>query len=125
MTPEKPVPHLSEGEKETLSDAARKYSDFGIYSLSESSMQKCQAFIAGAQWQERQSTQMYTAEQWVKIEDVLSVIKYMCGYTDFPERQEGQGVYYWRTILREKFEEIGVSFRNEDFVKAMPSPPKQ
>ncbi len=101
MTPEKPVPHLSEGEKETLSDAARKYSDFGIYSLSESSMQKCQAFIAGAQWQERQSTQMYTAEQISLAYDEIC------------------------HVLRPQFNEAAINTIKNLLIGELKSPPKQ
>jgi hypothetical protein len=44
----------------------------------------------------------------VSKSDVIEVMKYMCGYTDFPGLQEGQGAFYWRSILREKMREIGV-----------------
>lgn len=47
----------------------------------------------------------------IPIQSVIEVLKYMCGYTDFPQRKEGEGAYYWRKILRNKFEEIGVKFR--------------
>ena len=75
---------------EELKEAAEKWAD-DMYGSGEKEIQH--GFIAGAQWQKEQ---------------VIEVMKYMCGYTDFPARQEGQGAYYWRTIMREKFKEIGI-----------------
>lgn len=62
-------------------------------------------FIEGAkfcaQWQHSQS-------DLVSKEKVIEVLKWACGYYDFPEKQPGQGNYYWRTHLRAKMKEIGI-----------------
>lgn len=48
---------------------------------------------------------------------IIDIFKWLLGYTDFPQRQEGEGQYYWRTHLREKLKAIGIEIENS------PSPP--
>ena len=40
--------------------------------------------------------------------EVLKLMAWLLGYTDFPERKEGDGPYYWRTHLREKIKAMGI-----------------
>ena len=37
-------------------------------------------------------------------EEIKGVIEWLLGYKDFPQRQEGEGAYYWRSYLRKKLE---------------------
>ena len=38
----------------------------------------------------------------------LEIFSWLLGYTDFPERQTGQGAYWWRSVLREKLKDVGI-----------------
>ncbi len=38
----------------------------------------------------------------------IEIYRWLLGHEDFPARQDGQGVYYWRTPLRKKLLKIGI-----------------
>ena len=39
----------------------------------------------------------------------IKIYRWLCGYFDFPIREEGDGAYYWRSHLRNKLKKIGIS----------------
>lgn len=40
-------------------------------------------------------------------EELYKIFEWLLGYHNFPEREDGQGVYYWRTHLRSMLENTG------------------
>lgn len=42
---------------------------------------------------------------------------WLLGYTDFPARKEGDGTYYWRSILRKRLADAGFNI-------SLPNPPQ-
>jgi hypothetical protein len=39
--------------------------------------------------------------------ETIEIFKWLLGYSDFPERKEGEGAYWWRKELRVKLNDIG------------------
>lgn len=58
----------------------------------------------------------------------IEIYRWLLGHDDFPARQEGQGMYYWRTPLREKLLEMGIDadrfFSASDKINLLPPPTK-
>ena len=40
--------------------------------------------------------------------DTRQIFEWLLGYDDFPQRQSGEGRYYWRKYLRKKLSQIGI-----------------
>lgn len=79
--------------------------EYGEIFLGGSAIVAARSFYEGSQWQAKNS-------DLINKDVVIEVLKFMCGYTDFPEKQQGESNFYWRTILRKKFAEIGIEINN-------------
>jgi hypothetical protein len=47
----------------------------------------------------------------IKLLPVLEVFRWLLGYTDFPERQKGDGLYWWRKELRQKLKALNIDVK--------------
>lgn len=50
----------------------------------------------------------YAAATKKKNKQLKELLIWLLGYTDFPQRKEGEGAYYWRKHLRKKLKEQGI-----------------
>ncbi len=43
--------------------------------------------------------------------EIMQIFEWLLGYTTFPQREEGEGAYYWRTHLRKKLSALGIEIQ--------------
>ena len=51
-------------------------------------------------------------------EKMKDVFAWLNGYEDFPQRKDGQGLYYWRVWLDKKLKEIDIDIHAREALKA-------
>lgn len=80
-----------------------------LYNVKWTAQQALSAVGDGNDYEQSDSAIEAEREDWEEKQQqgIFEIFEWLLGYNDFPERQDGEGAYYWRTHLREKLKTIG------------------